>query len=120
LRQALFLPPLLLAVAALAEVPPPGTSTCLGCHSATRAAPAIPSLRGTALPTLRLLNTRDSLLAPDEGISIASLYRAANGLWSDIPGAGGTSPLEAPAAVRVAEARYAEDWFVTITADAFA
>jgi NADPH-dependent 2,4-dienoyl-CoA reductase/sulfur reductase-like enzyme len=77
-------------------------------------------LRGTPLPTPRLLNTCYSLVAPDYGISIAGVYRPANGLWSDIPGAGGTSPLEAPAATRAAEARYAEDWFATITADAFA
>lgn len=77
-------------------------------------------LRGTALPMPRLMNTCYSLVAPDYGISIAGVYRPANGLWSDIPGAGGTSPLEAPAATREAEARYAEDWFETITADAFA
>jgi hypothetical protein len=77
-------------------------------------------LRGTPMPAPRLLNTCYSLVAPDYGISIAGVYRPANGLWSDIPGAGGTSPLEAPAAIRAAEARYAEDWFATITADAFA
>jgi len=77
-------------------------------------------LRGTPMPAPRLLNTCYSLVAPDHGISIAGVYRPANGLWSDIPGAGGTSPLEAPAANRAAEARYAEDWFATITADAFA
>jgi len=122
LRQALFLQPLLLllAGAALAEVPPPGASTCLGCHSAARAAPAIPPLRGMALPTPRLLNTCYSLVGPDYGISVGGGYRPANGLWSDIPGAGGTSPLEAPAAIRAAEARYAEGSFATITADAFA
>lgn len=45
MRRALF-PLLLLAGAALADQAPPGASTCLGCHSATRVAPAIPSLRG--------------------------------------------------------------------------
>lgn len=37
---------LLAAGAALAEQAPPGASACLGCHSATRTAPAIPGLRG--------------------------------------------------------------------------
>jgi hypothetical protein len=36
-----------------------------------------------------------------------------------VPGAGGVSPLGAPAATRAAEAGYAEDWFRTVTADAF-
>ncbi len=44
--RAVLLPLLLLSGAALAEQAPPGASTCLGCHSATRAAPAIPTLRG--------------------------------------------------------------------------
>ena len=49
MRPALFPLLLLLVVVAgvaLAEQAPPGASTCLGCHSATRTAPAIPALRG--------------------------------------------------------------------------
>ena len=46
MRAALFPLLLLAARAALAEQAPPGASTCLGCHSATRAAPAITTLRG--------------------------------------------------------------------------
>ncbi|MDB5382516.1 MAG: cytochrome, partial [Rhodospirillales bacterium] len=76
-------------------------------------------LRGASVPTPRLLNTCYSLVAPGYGISVAGVYRPADGLLSDIPGAGGTSPLNAPAATREAEAAYAEDWFATITADAF-
>jgi hypothetical protein len=47
------------------------------------------------------------------------VYRPAGGLLTDIEGAGGTSPLEAPPETRVLEARYAEDWFRTITAETF-
>ncbi|HEV7267147.1 MAG TPA: NAD(P)/FAD-dependent oxidoreductase [Falsiroseomonas sp.] len=67
----------------------------------------------------KLLNTCYSLVAPGYGISVAGVYEPANGLLTDVPGAGGTSPLNAPADVRAAEAEYAEDWFTTITADAF-
>jgi NADPH-dependent 2,4-dienoyl-CoA reductase/sulfur reductase-like enzyme len=76
-------------------------------------------LRGTPVQAPKLLNTCYSLVAPGYGISVAGVYQPANGLLADIPGAGGTSALEAPAAVREAEARYAEDWFGTVTADAF-
>ncbi|MDB5411897.1 MAG: Flavocytochrome c sulfide dehydrogenase flavin-binding [Rubritepida sp.] len=76
-------------------------------------------LRGAAVPEPRLLNTCYSLVAPGYGISVAGVYRPAEGLLADIPGAGGTSPLDAPASFRAAEAGYAEDWFETITADAF-
>lgn len=77
-------------------------------------------LRDAPVQPPKLLNTCYSLVAPGYGISVAGVYQPANGLLSDVPGAGGTSPLAAPAAVREAEARYAEDWFETITADAFA
>ncbi|WP_431285021.1 FCSD flavin-binding domain-containing protein [Humitalea sp. 24SJ18S-53] len=76
-------------------------------------------LRGTAVQTPKLLNTCYSLVAPSYGISVAGAYQPSNGLLADIAGAGGTSPIDAPAAVRAAEAAYAEDWFETITADAF-
>lgn len=76
-------------------------------------------LRGTPVPEPRLLNTCYSLVAPGYGISVAGVYRPAEGVLADIPGAGGTSPLDAPASVREAEAVYAEDWFETISADAF-
>jgi NADPH-dependent 2,4-dienoyl-CoA reductase/sulfur reductase-like enzyme len=76
-------------------------------------------LRGAPVHPPKLLNTCYSLVAPGYGISVAGVYQPANDLLSDVPGAGGTSPLEAPAAVREAEALYAEDWFHTVTADAF-
>jgi NADPH-dependent 2,4-dienoyl-CoA reductase/sulfur reductase-like enzyme len=76
-------------------------------------------LAGRAVPAPKLLNTCYSLVAPEYGISVAGVYQPANGLLTDVPGAGGTSALDAPASVREAEARYAEDWFATITADVF-
>jgi NADPH-dependent 2,4-dienoyl-CoA reductase/sulfur reductase-like enzyme len=76
-------------------------------------------LRGEAVAPPKLLNTCYSLVAPGYGISVAGVYQPANGLLSDVPGAGGTSALDAPSSVRQAEAAFAEDWFETITADAF-
>ena len=72
-------------------------------------------LRGREAPEPRLINTCYSWVAPDYGISVAGVYRPVDGLLADIPGAGGTSPLEADPGVRVQEARYAADWFTTIT-----
>jgi NADPH-dependent 2,4-dienoyl-CoA reductase/sulfur reductase-like enzyme len=76
-------------------------------------------LRDEAPASPKLINTCYSLVAPDHGISIAGVYRPANGLLADVEGAGGTSPLDAPQSVRALEARYAEAWFKTITADVF-
>ena len=67
----------------------------------------------------RLINTCYSLVAPDYGISIAGVFKPANGLLADVEGAGGVSPLDAPAATRKQEADYAEGWFRTITRATF-
>lgn len=66
-----------------------------------------------------LINTCYSLLAADYGISIAGVYRPDKGQLTDIPGAGGTSPLVAVGGLRGQEALYASSWFRTITAETF-
>jgi len=67
----------------------------------------------------KLANTCYSLIAPDYGISIAGVYRAADGQLRDVEGAGGVSPIDAPAAFRAQEANFANGWFNTITAEVF-
>ena len=77
-------------------------------------------LRGQKPAEAKLINTCYSLVAPDYGISVAGVYRpGANGLLTDIEGAGGVSPLDAPRSFRSLEASYAEAWFQTITAEVF-
>ena len=59
-------------------------------------------------------------MAADYGISVAGVYRPDKGQLTDIPGAGGSSPLELPwAGLRGQEALYASSWFRTITAETF-
>jgi NADPH-dependent 2,4-dienoyl-CoA reductase/sulfur reductase-like enzyme len=67
----------------------------------------------------RLINTCYSVVAPDYGISVAGVYRPKDGVLTDIEGAGGVSPIDAPASARAAEARYADGWFKTITTEVF-
>ena len=67
----------------------------------------------------RLINTCYSLVAPGYGISVAGVYRPVNGQLTDIEGAGGVSPLDAPAAQRAQEAEYADAWFKTIAGETF-
>ena len=76
-------------------------------------------LAGREPAPAKLVNTCYSLVAPGYGISIAGVYRPVDGLLADVPGAGGTSPLDAPAQLRETEARYAEEWFGTITSEVF-
>jgi NADPH-dependent 2,4-dienoyl-CoA reductase/sulfur reductase-like enzyme len=76
-------------------------------------------LAGGAPAAPKLINTCYSLAAPDYGISVAGVYQPQDGQLVEIPGSGGTSPLDALAATRAAEAEIASGWFRTITAEAF-
>jgi NADPH-dependent 2,4-dienoyl-CoA reductase/sulfur reductase-like enzyme len=76
-------------------------------------------LAGATPPEPRLINTCYSLAAPGYGISVAGVYHPVNGQLTDIEGAGGTSPLDAPAAERAQEADLANAWFRTITTETF-
>jgi NADPH-dependent 2,4-dienoyl-CoA reductase/sulfur reductase-like enzyme len=67
----------------------------------------------------RLINTCYSLAAPEYGFSVAGVYRPVNGALTDIEGAGGTSPIDAPDSQRTLEAQYGDRWFQTITAEVF-
>ena len=83
-------------------------------------AAAVARLTGGGTPAEpKLINTCYSLVAPDYGVTVAGVYRPANGQLVDIEGAGGTSPLDAPASARALEASYANGWFKTITAETF-
>jgi sulfide dehydrogenase [flavocytochrome c] flavoprotein chain len=67
----------------------------------------------------KMINTCYSLVAPDYGISVAGVYRLADGQIKDVEGSGGVSPADAPSSVRAAEAIFANGWFKTITAEVF-
>ena len=83
------------------------------------AAAVVDLLAGRTPIQPKLINTCYSLVAPDYGISIAGVYGPVNGVLTDVPGAGGVSPIEAPRAEREQEALFAEGWFNTITAEVF-
>lgn len=83
-------------------------------------AAAVVTLLDGGTPAMpKLINTCYSLVAPDYGISIAGVYAPKNGLLTDIEGAGGASPLDAPHEFRAREATYAHAWFGTITGEVF-
>lgn len=76
-------------------------------------------LRGEAPTEPKLINTCYSLVAPEYGISVAGVYSARNGVLTDVEGAGGTSPVNAPPSFRAQEAVYAEAWFQTIANEVY-
>jgi sulfide dehydrogenase [flavocytochrome c] flavoprotein chain len=76
-------------------------------------------LRGETPTEPKLINTCYSLVAPDYGISVAGVYSPRNGVLTDVEGAGGTSPADAPPSFRTQEAVYAEAWFQTIASEVY-
>jgi len=66
-----------------------------------------------------LANTCYSYLAPNEAISVAGVYSSATGNFTNIPNAGGISPLQNSNGLREREAKQAHDWFSTITSETF-
>jgi sulfide dehydrogenase [flavocytochrome c] flavoprotein chain len=67
----------------------------------------------------RLINTCYSLVAPDYGISVAGVYQPKDDVLTDVQGAGGVSPVDAPKSTREAEVTFANGWFKTITTEVF-
>ena len=83
-------------------------------------ADAIVALLAGAAPTPPILiNTCYSVAAPGYGFSVAGVYRPEKGQLTDIDGAGGASPLDAPPEQRSEEASYADAWYETITQQVF-
>jgi NADPH-dependent 2,4-dienoyl-CoA reductase/sulfur reductase-like enzyme len=67
----------------------------------------------------KLINTCYSVVAPNYGITVAGVYTPVNGVLTDVPGAGGVSPVDAPRSMRAQEALFAEGWFNTLTSEVF-
>jgi sulfide dehydrogenase [flavocytochrome c] flavoprotein subunit len=76
-------------------------------------------VRGEKPEPEKFVNTCYSLAAPDYGFSIAGVYHPVSGQWLEVEGAGGISPIGAPAGFRREEAKLADGWFNTITAEIF-
>lgn len=76
-------------------------------------------LAGEAPLTTKLINTCYSLVTPDFGISVAGVYQPDGNQWIEVPGAGGTSAVDASTATRRLEADHARHWYATMTREVF-
>lgn len=97
--------------------PMPKSGFCASGQGRLAAAAIAAELGGRPAPRPAWMNTCYSLVGPDHGISVADVYRVAEGRIATVPGAGGVSPLGADSAFRAAEARFAGGWYDAITAD---
>jgi sulfide dehydrogenase [flavocytochrome c] flavoprotein subunit len=83
------------------------------------AAAIVKLLAGQPPSPPKLINTCYSVVGPNYGITVAGVYVPVNGVLTDVPGAGGVSPADAPRSARAQEALFAEGWFNTLTAEVF-
>lgn len=83
------------------------------------AAAIVDMLAGRAPVAAKLLGACYSLIAPDYAISTTTIHRPVGGEYVDVEGAGGVSPRAAPPEFRAKEAKYADAWFRTTTAEIF-
>lgn len=66
-----------------------------------------------------LVNTCYSVIAPDDGISVAMVYGYKDGKIVKMKGSGGLTPSDYDAKLRPREVKYGYTWFHNITNDAF-
>jgi sulfide dehydrogenase [flavocytochrome c] flavoprotein chain len=81
------------------------------------AAAIVNSLKGVDPVAPSMVNTCYSLITPDWGISVAAVYKFADGAIRGVEGAGGVSPADADRDFRMLEANYTRGWYNSITTD---
>ena len=97
----------------------PKTAFAANAQAKVCAAAVVKLLAGTKPDSAKLIDASYSLVAPDYGISVTSVFAPADGTLKEVRGAGGMSPLDAPTETRALEARFAHGWFSTITEEVF-
>ena len=66
------------------------------------------------------VNTCYSIVTPDDGFSVAMVYRLGeDGKVMKVAGSGGLTPLDSSPEDRAREVKYAHSWFNNITKDIF-
>ncbi len=99
--------------------PMPKSAFAAASQARVCAAAIATEFAGQDAPEAILGNTCYSLLEPDLAISVSGSYRGTAAGIEALPGSTGTSPLDATAEVRRAEAGHARGWYAAARADAF-
>lgn len=83
------------------------------------AAAIVTLLAGGSPDVPKLTNACYNLVAPDYAFAITGVYTPKSGIFTEVEGAGGASPLEAPRELRAREVVLAKSWFEAITGEVF-
>ena len=105
--------------AAIAK-PLPKSGYAANSEAKVCAAAVVARLNGKGDPVPSYVNTCYSIITPDDGMSVAMVYRLGDkGKIIKIKGSGGLTPMKASADMRKREVDYAHSWFKNITHDTF-
>jgi sulfide dehydrogenase [flavocytochrome c] flavoprotein subunit len=83
------------------------------------AAAVVDLVNGREPGTPSWVNTCYSIVAPQDGISVAMVYNLVDGKVAKVKGSGGLTPMDSSPADRAREVQYAHSWFNNITSDIF-
>jgi len=83
------------------------------------AAAVVDLVNGREPGTPSWVNTCYSIVAPQDGISVAMVYNLVDGKVAKVKGSGGLTPMDSSPADRAREVQYAHSWFNNITSDTF-
>jgi sulfide dehydrogenase [flavocytochrome c] flavoprotein subunit len=95
----------------------PKSASAANAQGKACAAVIVNLISGKSPDTPRLNGACYNTVAPGYGFSLTGIYQPKEGQFAEVEG--NTSPIDAPREVRQQEAEKAQDWFKTITVDAF-
>ena len=104
--------------AAIAK-PLPKSGYAANSQAKVVAAAVVDLVNGREAGTPSWVNTCYSVVAPDDGISVAMVYNLVDGKVAKVEGSGGLTPMDSSPADRKREVQYAYSWFNNITHDIF-
>ena len=102
------------------QSPLPKSGYAANSEAKVVAAAVVNLLNGKEPGTPSWVNTCYSVVAPEDGISVAMVYKLGeDGKVMKVQGSGGLTPMDSSAEERAREVQYAYSWFNNITKDIF-
>jgi sulfide dehydrogenase [flavocytochrome c] flavoprotein chain len=96
----------------------PKSASAASAEGKACAAALVNLIAGKASETPRLTGVCYNIVAPAYAFSLAGIYQPKGDIFAEVEG-GTTSPVDATREVRAREADEAQEWYKTLTADAF-
>ena len=104
---------------AASQAPLPKSGYAANSEAKVAAAAVVELVNGREPGTPSWVNTCYSVVAPNDGISVAMVYNLVDGKVAKVEGSGGLTPMDSSPDMREREVQYAYSWFDNITHDIF-